>query len=223
MIDPDAQPVARCKRGDRDALELLFRRYVDRVWRYGWSVTRSRESASEIVQETFLRVVNSIGGFEGRSTFATWLFALTRSATMEFLRRERREQRFRADANVLRLITTDEVREVRREVRLLARSENDVLAGESDSRVASPDDADRDATREAIHKAIAELSGSQRDAVILCEFVGMSIAKAAEVLGWGESRTKVTLFRARRRLRELLSSEMNGDSAADSAESKNLK
>ncbi|MBI1826998.1 MAG: RNA polymerase sigma factor [Planctomycetes bacterium] len=218
MIDPDAQPVARCKRGDREALELLFRRYVDRVWRYGWSVTRSRESAAEIVQETFLRVANSIGSFEGRSTFATWLFTLTRSATMEFLRRERQETRRRADANVLRLITTDEVREVRREVRLPARSADDVLAAVSDSRIARPNDADRDATREAIHKAIAELSGAQRDTVILCELVGMSIAEATEVLGWGESRTKVTLFRARRRLRELLCGQTAVETDAKRAE-----
>jgi len=186
MADPDAQLAARCRSGDRAALELLFRRYVDRVWRYGWFVTRSREAAAEIVQETFLRVVKSVGGFEGRSTFATWLFALTRSAAMEFLRRERQEKRHRLDSGSLRLVTADEVREIRRDL-------NEV-ASESEG----------EESHGALQKAFAELSGGQRDAVVLCELAGMSIAEAAEVLGWSKPRVKVTLFRARRRLREIL-------------------
>jgi len=213
MVDPDAQSVARCKRGDREALELLFRRYVDRVWRYGWSVTRSRESAGEIVQETFLRVMNSIAKFESRSTFATWLFAITRSATMDFVRRVRTENRRRADVNVLRLITDDEVREVRREIPI----------GEESEAAEHGAGADKVATHVAIHDAIAKLSGAQRDAIVLCEIVGMSIAAVSEILGWSESRVKVTLCRARRRLRELLSGEANKDSGNESAESRDAR
>ena len=177
MLDPDAHLAARCRNGDNAALELLFRRYVDRVWRYGWSVTRSRDAAEEIVQETFLRVVKSVGGFEGRSTFATWLFALTRSATMEWLRRKHQDQQRRTDPAILRLVTPD-----------------DQYEAEGDAKESS----------DAVRRAVAELPGAQRDAVVLCELVGMSIADAANVLGWGKSRVKVTLFRARRRLREML-------------------
>ena len=73
MIDPDAQLVVRCREGDGIAFELLYRKYVDRIWRYAWFVTRSREAAAEIVQDTFLRVAKPIAGFEGRSSFSTWL------------------------------------------------------------------------------------------------------------------------------------------------------
>ena len=184
MVDPDAHLALKCKSGDNAALELLFRRYVDRVWRYAWSVTRSREAAADIVQETFLRVVRSVAGFGGRSTFATWLFALTRSAAMEFLRRKRREQRSRSAPAIFRLVPSDE--------------ENETDRGVEES-------------REAVRQAVAELPGAQRDAVVLCELVGMSIAQAAEVLGWGQSRVKVTLFRARRRLREILRAHVAGE------------
>lgn len=177
MLDPDAQLIRRYRDGDRAALELLYRRYVDRVWRYGWSVTQSREAAAEIVQETFLRVVKSIAGFEGRSSFATWLFTLTRSSAMEFLRRKRLEERTRRDATILRLVPLVEAPEV---------------------------EADDGALRGDVRKAVAELPGAQRDVVVLCELVGMSIADAAVTLGWGHPRVKVTLFRARRRLREML-------------------
>jgi len=191
MLDPDAHLAARCRNGDNAALELLFRRYVDRVWRYGWSVTRSRDAAEEVVQETFLRVVKSVGGFEGRSTFATWLFALTRSAAMEWLRRKHQDQQRRTDPAILRLVTPD-----------------DQYEAEGDTKESS----------DAVRRAVAELPGAQRDAVVLCELVGMSIADAANVLGWGKSRVKVTLFRARRRLREKLRGYVTGVSEGKYAE-----
>jgi RNA polymerase sigma-70 factor (ECF subfamily) len=177
MVDPDAHLAAKCRNGDNAALELLFRRYIDRVWRYGWSVTRSRDAAEEVVQETFLRVAKSVAGFEGRSTFATWLFALTRSAAMEWLRRKRQDQQRRADPTILRLVRSDEI---------------------------DPAEGDAEESSDAVRRAVAGLPGAQRDAVVLCELLGMSIADAAAVLGWGKSRVKVTLFRARRRLREML-------------------
>jgi RNA polymerase sigma-70 factor (ECF subfamily) len=191
MTDPDAHLAERCRTGDGTALELLFRRYVDRVWRYGWMVSGSREAAEDIVQDTFVRVAKSLAKFEGRSTFATWLFALTRSAATEWLRRQRQDQRVRSSATILRLVTPDEG------------AEADPAAEES---------------KAAVRRAVAELPSAQRDAVILCELVGMSIADAAAVLGWGASRVKVTVFRARRKLRELLREQIAADSAAKRVE-----
>lgn len=191
MVDQDAQLVEGCRSGDNAALELLFRRHVDRVWRYAWFVTRSRESAGDIVQETFLRVARSVASFEGRSTFSTWLFTLTRSAAMEHLRRTRLEKRSLSQANVFRLVKPE---------------------------AESPEDGGSGESREAVRRAIAELPGAQRDAVILCEMNGMSIADAAEALGWGHSRVKVTLFRARRKLRDLLKEHVAGERSGKRAD-----
>ena len=58
--------------------------------------------------------------------------------------------------------------------------------------------------RDAIRDAIADLPPAQRDAVILCDVADLRIREAAEALGWSESRVKVTVFRARRKLREKL-------------------
>lgn len=77
MGDADAELVGRWAAGDAGALEALYRRYVERVWRYGWLRTHSREAAAEIVQETFLRVARSLGGFEGRSSCESVVAVLT--------------------------------------------------------------------------------------------------------------------------------------------------
>ena len=59
MSDTDAELAARCAEGDMAALDALYRRYADRVWRYAWSRTRSRDGAADVVQEAFLRVARS--------------------------------------------------------------------------------------------------------------------------------------------------------------------
>lgn len=177
MGDTDAELAGRCAAGDTGALEDLYRRYVERVWRYGWLRTHCREAAAEIVQETFLRVAHSVGGFQGRSSFATWLFAVTRSVAIEHARRDRRSQGVADAADVIRFVP------------------------------AADQAADRmdEEQRHAVGEAVADLPAAQRDAIVLCELLGWKVRDAAEVLGWSESRVKVTLFRARRRLRDVLS------------------
>ena len=175
MGDADAELVRRWAAGDAGALETLYRRYVERVWRYGWLRTHNRDAAADIVQETFLRVARSVGGFQGRSSFGTWLFAVARSVAIEQCRRD---QRFRvADdrAGVIRLVP----------------------APGDDARL-------DDEQRRAVRRAITDLPPAQRDAIVLCELAGWKVRQAAEVLGWSESRVKVTLFRARRKLRDML-------------------
>ncbi len=181
MEQGDAELAARAGAGDRVALEVLYRRYVGRVWRYAWFRTHCREAAADIVQETFLRVAQSAGRFEARSSFATWLFAVTRSVAIQQARGERRDRRAVRDPGILRLVPSGDTADA-----------ND---GRSD-------------TREAVRRAVAELPGGQRDAIVLCELGGWPIRETAEVLGWGESRVKVTLHRARRRLAELLATHI---------------
>ncbi|MCP4247533.1 MAG: RNA polymerase sigma factor [bacterium] len=190
MVDGDAEGsarlVARAADGDRDALEALYRRYVECVWRYAWFRSRDRDAAAEIVQETFLRLIRSVDRFEGRSSLDTWLYAIARSVAIEQSRKARRQGRLADQPEVLRLVRPD----------------------------VDPPDALADETRrEAVRRAVADLPGPQRDAIVLCELSGLSIRDAGQVLGWGQSRVKVTLFRARRRLRDLLSEQVDDASA----------
>ncbi|HNQ23833.1 MAG TPA: RNA polymerase sigma factor [Phycisphaerae bacterium] len=188
MGTDEAELIARLRAGDRMALETLYRQHVQRVWRYGWFITRSRDAAAEIVQETFLRVLRSVGRFEARSTLATWLLTVTRSAALEYVRRRQRERLGRS---------------VMPQLHVVSDSHPAVTAGGDPPGNAAMSDAD--ATREEVRAALATLPEAQRDVLILHELCELSVRDAAGVLGWSETRTKVTLFRARRRLRETLS------------------
>jgi hypothetical protein len=90
MAESERDLVRQLQGGERAALEALYRRYVERVWRYAFARTRDREVAADVVQDTFLRVWQRIGTFRGRAQFSTWLFAVARSALVDEVRRRRR-------------------------------------------------------------------------------------------------------------------------------------
>ena len=175
MSDTDSQLADRCRSGDRAALEAIYHEYVDRVWRYGYHRTRSREGAGEVVQETFLRVMRSISRFEGRSSLGTWIFAIARSVAIEMRRKSARDRA--SEPVVLRLVPDGD--------------------DPGDSR-------DREEARESVRRALRCLPEAQHDAIVLYELSGLTIKETAEVLGWSESRVKTTLFRARRQMRDAL-------------------
>jgi len=178
MPDPDRDLIRRLQRGDRTALEVLYRRHVERVWRYAFARTRDRDAAADIVQDTFVRVAKSAHTFAGRAQVSTWLFAIARSALIDQVRRNRRHAQS-CEPGIIRLIPA----------------------------AATPDPLERDEERIRLREALADLRPAQRDAIVLCELCDMKLTDAAAALGWSESRIKVTLHRARRRLAELLSAE----------------
>ena len=206
MGDPDMMLVKQCRAGNRAGLEALYRRHADRVWRYGWFVTQSKESASEILQETFLRVVQSIGRFKGRSRFSTWLFAVMRSAAMDHLRQGRRETN-ETDLNddepvILKLESLSGATPLGR--KLVA--DDEVGSNEISGSVGSSGGlrADDGGARQQVRDAVAGLPPQQQDAVILCELLELETKEVAEILNWSESRVRTTLCRARRSLRDAL-------------------
>jgi RNA polymerase sigma-70 factor (ECF subfamily) len=76
-------------RAGRAALEALFARYDERVYAWCFRFCRDHERALDIAQEAQLEAYLSLGSFEGRSRFSTWLFTVTRFRCLRTLRRPR--------------------------------------------------------------------------------------------------------------------------------------
>lgn len=66
----------RARGGDRAAFEELVRRHADRLYAVVLRFVADGEEAQEVTQEAFLRAWHSIGRFEGRSRFFTWLYRI---------------------------------------------------------------------------------------------------------------------------------------------------
>lgn len=76
--------------GDRDALEALLERHLDRVHAICRRILGHPEDARDAAQEALISVARSIGRFDGRSAFTTWLYRVATNAALDEARRRAR-------------------------------------------------------------------------------------------------------------------------------------
>jgi RNA polymerase sigma factor (sigma-70 family) len=81
--------VARARAGDLDALEALYRAFETAVYTLALRILRSPEEAEDVLQETFLEVVKSIGQYRGEGHLWGWIRQIASSKALMRLRRNR--------------------------------------------------------------------------------------------------------------------------------------
>src|SRR5262245_50431188 len=82
----DESLVARVAHNDRRALQLLFGRHRQRVYRFALRLVGNAATADEIVNEVFLELWRRAASFERRAQLSTWLLAITRNKALSALR-----------------------------------------------------------------------------------------------------------------------------------------
>lgn len=88
MDQSDEDLAAACQAGDESAFEQLVTRHLKVV--YSFATRNARQNADDIVQETFLKAWQHIRRYSSeRAAFKTWLMHITRTTTIDFLRRKR--------------------------------------------------------------------------------------------------------------------------------------
>ncbi|WP_405912886.1 sigma-70 family RNA polymerase sigma factor [Streptomyces sp. NBC_00963] len=73
--------------GDPESVEEFIRALRLDVWRYVAYLSAEPQSADDLTQETFLRALRSLPGFEGRSSARTWLLSIARRTVVDSFRR----------------------------------------------------------------------------------------------------------------------------------------
>jgi len=193
--------------GDEAAFGELVNRYHGSLKRFARSFGATDAVAEEIVQETWLGVLQGIDGFEGRSSLRGWLFGVLKNQARRRSERERRNVPFSA--------LTGEGEAVEPVVDAL-RFEG-AGATWADHWSAPPrawvDPQRRLASLEArryLRKAIAELPERQRAVVVLRDVEGLEPEEVCELLEISEGNQRVLLHRGRAGLRDLLEEYING-------------
>ncbi|MGH3086192.1 MAG: RNA polymerase sigma factor [Rubrobacteraceae bacterium] len=82
--------MARVRNGNRRAFSELVRRHEASVFRVCFRILGNREDARDAAQEAFIRAYKKIDGFEGRSSFKTWMLRLTVNVSLN--ERSRRKE-----------------------------------------------------------------------------------------------------------------------------------
>ncbi len=78
VAEEDAVLVAGAKTGDTRAFDLLVERHEGRIFSLAWRMTRNREDAEDVVQQSLQKAFLHLKKFEGESLFSTWLTRITR-------------------------------------------------------------------------------------------------------------------------------------------------
>jgi RNA polymerase sigma-70 factor, ECF subfamily len=186
----DTELAQLCAARDAAAIRHVITSNNQRMFRTAWSILKNRSEAEEAVQAAYLSAFAKIGTFEGRSSLSTWL---TRIVINEALGRRRSEERRRRHLEEEGIVVLDAYRET-------------FMRG---SETESPDAAiAREQIRKLLEKAVADLPDVFRTVFVLREVEGLSSEETAELLGVPPATIKTRLFRARRRLQEMLAPEM---------------
>jgi RNA polymerase sigma-70 factor (ECF subfamily) len=188
FADVDQHLLARARRGDRHAFEELYRIFAGPVHNLGLRMCGSVDDAEEIVQETFLEVVRSLGSFRGEAPFGAWL---RRVAVSKILSRRRRAGVRRREIGM----ETDET------------VPNDGHPPGSAWRCGGD--------RLDLERALAALGQTSRLVVWLYHVEGMTHAEIGDALGRSPSFSKSRLSRAHRNLRQWLNDAWSHEDAPD--------
>src|SRR2546423_6367706 len=83
----DQQVVVFAQEGREDAYRELIKRYERPVFSLIYRMVRDKETAEDLSQETFIKVLNNIDRYRPEFKFSSWLFKIANNITIDFLRR----------------------------------------------------------------------------------------------------------------------------------------
>jgi RNA polymerase sigma-70 factor (ECF subfamily) len=186
----DAVLVERCRRGDSEAMGRLVLKYQNRIYNTILKMCGNADDAAELTQETFVKVIESIDRFAGRSSFYTWAFRIGVNLTLNHCQRNVRTGHWSLDAEI-----SEHDAEARAQLK-------EVLSDDS-----SPDPvlvAQSKEVCEIVTEALNKLDDAHRTVIVLRDIEGMNYSEIADVLKVELGTVKSRLSRARNNLREIL-------------------
>lgn len=192
LSDPDRDLVHRSRAGDYDAFEQLVRKYERKVYTLAARILQHAEDAEEVVQETFLAVLEHLTEFREQSLFSTWLGRIATNKALKLLARRRSHRAQSLDAGAA---ASDE--------RPLPHP--NFIAEWRDDPIAIAQDRE---TMRLINDALATLADKHRIVFVLRDIEGFSTEETSRLLDLSISNVKVRLLRARLALREQLTSAL---------------
>jgi RNA polymerase sigma-70 factor (ECF subfamily) len=195
--------LARLRAGDRAAFAQLVNLHGGAMLRVALTFLKERATAEEIVQDTWLALLNGLGTFEERASLRTWLFTILVNKARTRAVREGRSLPFSAlaagdaDGQQPAAEAFDEAGGWRQPPEAWAEENPERLAMGAQ-------------TRAIIEAEIASLPDAQRTVLTLRDVEGLEAEEVCELLGITASNQRVLLHRARCRVREALEGYLAG-------------
>jgi RNA polymerase sigma-70 factor, ECF subfamily len=186
----DATLVARIAEGDGHALETLYDRYSRVVYSFSLRMLADTNSAEDLTQEVFLRLWRQGGSYQhSRGAFLTWLLSVTHNMAIDEIRRRKR-----------------------RPVAVDGADDDQTLSALPDTRTDVENAAWLTSLHAIVREALQDIPPSQRHAIELAYFSGLTQREIAErlnePLGTIKTRMRLGLLKLRERLGPILEDDV---------------
>jgi len=199
----DLYLIEQLRNGNEAAFEALIDRYATAMLRLAMVYVRVWAVAEEVVQETWLAVLESLGRFEGRSSLKTWMFRILTNCAKTRAKREGRSIPFSSLAD----IDTDNAEHAVNPDRFLPADHQwsgHWISFPSNWQEMPEERLLSQETCARLEKAIEALPPSQREIIILRDIEGWTSVETCSFLEISEANQRVLLHRARSKVRNVL-------------------
>jgi RNA polymerase sigma-70 factor (ECF subfamily) len=189
----EAVLIRQCRKGDSAAMERLILKYQNRIYNIVLKMCANTDDAAELTQDVFVKVIESISRFDGRSSFYTWIFRIAVNLTLNYCKRTVKLG--------TRSIDADDEHNPSSKGLL-----KEILC---DNKLPEPAAiAQNKELCDAVAQSLMKLDDTHRAVIILRDIEGMNYAQIAEVLDIELGTVKSRLSRARNSLREILEADL---------------
>jgi RNA polymerase sigma-70 factor, ECF subfamily len=182
--EADEDLMVRYQQGEVRAFEILLGRHRKAVFNFILRYVGDKETAEDLLQETFMRVIKGADAYKRQAKFTTWLYTIARNLCVDQTRRRKHRKHASLDAPMGSDDDSGTLLDV-------------VASGEMAS--------DRKSVNKQLHQrlqgAIGALSEEQREVFLMREFLDMPFKQIADVVGVPENTVKSRMRYALEKLR----------------------
>ena len=168
-----------------DSFDVLISMYSERAFAVAFGVMGNKHDASDIVQESFIKVFKNINKFNFKSAFNTWLYRIVKNSCIDELRKRKKGTIVSLDATM--------------------------NSGDGEYVMQIPDDGpgiqeilEREESQKFMWDALAELKENHRIVLVLADIKGYDYTEVADMIGVPVGTIKSRISRARLKLAEII-------------------
>jgi RNA polymerase sigma factor (sigma-70 family) len=182
----DTDIIHQVLKGDQQLYAILVERYQNYVFTIVLRYIKSREDAEEVAQDIFIKAYRSLADFKGASKFSTWLYTITTTTCITFLRKKKLE------------------------VHSLDNEKVFAAADNLDSGM-SANQVEQKSKITMVNEAIRMLNPDDAEVITLFYKGEQTLEEIAQVLGKEVNAVKVQLHRARTRLKDKMQKHFSAE------------
>lgn len=181
----EASLIEQSKSGNIESFEQLVISHQKKMFNIAFRMLGNLEDANDVTQEALIKAYRGINSFNGKSSFSTWLYTIVNNASIDFIRKNKKNKTVYLDREYESAEGTHKI-----EVACHGDTPEEVL--------------EKKEVRRVIEEAIKELSEDHRRIIVLRDIEQFTYAEIAQILDCSEGTVKSRINRARKILKVII-------------------